>query len=199
MGAHEFLPGDSSQTISFPELEEMKIGDPDFEGKATASSGLPIIYRSDNNNVAAIINNKIQLRGTGTANIIATQPGNDLFFSAGPIVRPLTVTGGITDYLIENSSFDTGTEDWSITVKNPGEVSLQSLTNPEIKSDVLMVDIINGGLSSAWDMQVKHPLPIEKKKMYHIGFTISSDTICNINIELQSGNSPWTIYKLYGD
>jgi hypothetical protein len=178
----------------------MKIGDPDFEGTVTGSSGLPIIYKSDNNDVAAIINNKIQVRGTDSANIIATQPGKDLFyFSADPIVRSSTVTGGITDYLIENSSFDTGTEGWSITVKNPGKASFQSIANPKFNSDVLMVEIKNGGLSSAWDMQVKHPLPIEKNEVYHIGFTISADTICNIDMGLQSGNSPWTIYKLYGD
>jgi hypothetical protein len=51
-------------------------GKQDFSPGAYASSGLPITYTSSNKEVAEIVNGKIHIKGTGTSNIWAYQPGN---------------------------------------------------------------------------------------------------------------------------
>jgi hypothetical protein len=61
---------------------------------ATISPAVPIIYTSDNLNVATIINNNVHLVSTGTANITAIITGNDLYNSASQTTS-LTVVPSI--------------------------------------------------------------------------------------------------------
>jgi len=66
-----------SQTINFPNIGSKDLNSADFEGAATVSSGLPIIYSSSNTGVATIVDNKIHIVGAGTTIITATQAGDE--------------------------------------------------------------------------------------------------------------------------
>ncbi|RED98371.1 galactose-binding domain-containing protein [Marinoscillum furvescens] len=81
----------SQQTIDFPELTEKTVGDPDFDPGATASSGLAVIYTSSNESVATVVENKISIVGGGTAQIIASQPGDDTYHAAAEVSQTLVV------------------------------------------------------------------------------------------------------------
>ena len=81
-----------SQTISFGVLAAKTIVDNPFALTATASSGLPIIYSVDNPGVATILGNIVIIVGVGTANITATQVGNNLYNAATNVLQKLTVS-----------------------------------------------------------------------------------------------------------
>ena len=81
----------AGQTISFPALPAKHVGDAAFGPGATASSGLPVSYQSDNLAVATISGSTITIVDAGTANITATQSGNNGYQAAAPVTQPLTV------------------------------------------------------------------------------------------------------------
>jgi hypothetical protein len=63
------------QTITFNPFLPKHLGDADFDPGATASSGLPVSYSSNNSAVATIVNGKVHIVGVGTATITASQSG----------------------------------------------------------------------------------------------------------------------------
>ena len=81
----------SSQTINFPPLAAVNVGDPTFALTATASSGLALTYQSDNPAVATISGGTVTIVGAGTANITASQAGNNGYQAAAPVTQTLTV------------------------------------------------------------------------------------------------------------
>jgi uncharacterized protein YjdB len=80
-----------SQTINFAPLPAKLASDAPFALSATATSGLPVSFASDNASVATISGNTVTLVGAGTANITASQAGNASYLPATPVVRQLTV------------------------------------------------------------------------------------------------------------
>ena len=94
-------PVGKNQTISFAQPAPVKFGSA-FTPVASASSGLKIIFSSSNSSVAKIVNNQIQIIGTGTTNITASQPGDVLWNSALPVVRSLTVAKGDQKIIFPN-------------------------------------------------------------------------------------------------
>lgn len=74
----------ADQTINFDAIPARTFGDANFNLNATATSGLPITYSSDNSNVATISGNLLTIRGPGTATITASQTGN-ANYNAAPI------------------------------------------------------------------------------------------------------------------
>ena len=90
-GNSEYLPAFSqkslvvnklNQTINFPAIPLLKIGDVDYSPSATASSGLTVTYRSSNAAVATIANNKIRVVGVGTTTVTASQAGSVYYNAA---------------------------------------------------------------------------------------------------------------------
>ncbi len=82
--------GKGSQSIDFHPLAPATPGTSDVDPGATASSGLSIIYASDNQAVATIISGRIHIAGVGTAVISATQEGNGNWKPAS-VSRPLSI------------------------------------------------------------------------------------------------------------
>ena len=81
-----------AQTISFPLLSQKTYGDAPFSLGATASSGLPLSYSSENTAVAVVATNGIAtITGVGTSRITASQGGNTNYYAATPVERTLTV------------------------------------------------------------------------------------------------------------
>jgi fibronectin type 3 domain-containing protein len=90
------LKNAANQTITFSAIPQKQMGDADFDGGATASSGLPVTYSSSNTAVASIVDNKIQLVGVGTTTITAFQTGSTNYVVATPVNQTLTVVADHT-------------------------------------------------------------------------------------------------------
>ena len=91
----EFEIGKIDQSIAFSVMPEKSVGDFDFDPGATAGSGLPVHYVSSNPLVASVIgdpgNEKIRIRGAGTAFITATQTGDTTYNAATEVKQVLKV------------------------------------------------------------------------------------------------------------
>jgi hypothetical protein len=73
---------DPNQSILFAKLDIKAVGDPDFDLKADASSGLPIVFISSNPSVASIKRNRVTLLAPGTTTITAEQKGDEIWSRA---------------------------------------------------------------------------------------------------------------------
>ncbi len=82
----------ANQTITFATIATKLFGDAPFTLTATSSSNLPIIYTTDNNEIATISGNTVTILGAGNITIQASQPGNANFNSAPDVVQPLTIS-----------------------------------------------------------------------------------------------------------
>jgi hypothetical protein len=80
------------QTITFSIIATKYLNSPDFDPGATSSSGLPVTYTSSNTAVATIVDGMVHIRGAGTTDITARQPGNTNYSAAQNITRILTVS-----------------------------------------------------------------------------------------------------------
>jgi len=80
-----------TQIITFAQIAQKQIGNPDFDPAATASSGLPVLYASSDTTTASIINNKVHIVKSGMVTITATQPGNSFYLPAIAATQPLTI------------------------------------------------------------------------------------------------------------
>ena len=59
---------------------------------ATASSGLPITYTSQNSNIATIVGSILNSVGQGTTSIVASQVGDNNYFSANDVIQSIVVS-----------------------------------------------------------------------------------------------------------
>lgn len=72
------------QSVSFSPIPAMRLGDSVYTVNATATSGLPLTFSSSDTSVAFIdASGNIRIAGVGTTVIAATQPGSQVFDSAG--------------------------------------------------------------------------------------------------------------------
>ncbi|MBC3758670.1 BNR-4 repeat-containing protein [Hyunsoonleella sp. SJ7] len=82
----------TSQTISFDPISDKTEGDANFALSATASSGLPVSYRSSDTSIARIVNgNEVQIMGAGSCDIVASQKGNGTYDEAAEVSQTLVV------------------------------------------------------------------------------------------------------------
>lgn len=84
----------ADQSITFEPIPLKLSVDAAFDLPLAASSGLPIAYTSSNTAVATVSGNTVTIRGIGTADITASQPGDARYNAATPVARPLTVKLG---------------------------------------------------------------------------------------------------------
>ncbi len=101
------VPVPQTQTISFPSSFPASgltknVSDANFLAGASASSGLPVTYTSNNTTVATVVatTGEIDIRAVGSTIITASQAGNAAFLPATPVSRTLTVTNPVTYYKI---------------------------------------------------------------------------------------------------
>ena len=107
------------QTITWSQvIPALTAGDADLNLTASASSGLAVSYVSSDETVVKIVNSTyLQVVGSGTATITATQPGGGQYAAATPVLKTATVskanqtivtsTGGTTlpDLTKDNGDF----------------------------------------------------------------------------------------------
>jgi uncharacterized repeat protein (TIGR03803 family) len=125
----------ANQTINFPELPSKNTGDADFDGGATASSGLAVSYKSSNLNVATVVNGKIHIVGTGNSIISAMQEGNNDYNAAPDAMQILTVSSSTGIYEQNSEKLEV------FPNPNSGRFSIRSQELLTGDSKVSMVDM----------------------------------------------------------
>jgi cyanophycinase-like exopeptidase len=146
------------QTISFNILPSAIMGDPDITLMAEASSGLPVIYSSDNTSVATIVNSTIHIVGVGSANIIASQPGDNRFNPAlSTVLQPFSVDNA--DQLITFNSLPSktfGDPDFTLSATASSGLPVTfSSDNPSVATVTgNLVHIVNAGTVNITASQV---------------------------------------------
>jgi hypothetical protein len=78
------------QTITFGALSPQKQGDAPFPLNATADSGLLVSFSVSG--PATLSGNIVTLTGHGTVNVTASQPGNNSYAAATPVIQSFSVT-----------------------------------------------------------------------------------------------------------
>ena len=82
--------GVTSQTISFAALPDVTYGVPAFSLTASASSGLPVVYKASPATVCTIAGSTITIIGGGVCSVTATQTGNAAASAVGALPRAFT-------------------------------------------------------------------------------------------------------------
>lgn len=80
-----------TQAITFSDMQPVMFDAVEFDGGATASSELPVQYTSSDENVAKIVNGKIQPVAAGVVTITATQGGDVFYLNADAVSKQLTI------------------------------------------------------------------------------------------------------------
>lgn len=147
----------SAQTISFATLDTIFVDNGNVSLAATASSGLPVSYTSSNPNVATVINGILNIEGSGTTIITASQEGNVTYLPANPVSRQLTVikkAQTITFDSIPNKTF--GEADFQIfaTASSGLPVTYHSSDSTVAFVEDGMVKIVSAGSITIWATQL---------------------------------------------
>ncbi len=86
---HTLTIGKASQTITFG-IDPQQFSSSFVNLAATTSSTLPAVYTSNNSHVL-MTGNKATFVASGKATITATQPGNEFYHAASPVVREFCI------------------------------------------------------------------------------------------------------------
>lgn len=101
-------PNKQTQTISFSPLTAKTYGDANFNLSATATSDLPVTYRSIDPNVVSINGNVATINNAGSVKIIAEQAGNTSYNAAKQTEQTLTIAKAPLTITAENKTRMTG-------------------------------------------------------------------------------------------
>lgn len=88
----DFVVVKSDQAIAFGALEGKVYGDSAFLLEATSSAGLEVTFTSSNPDVLSIQGQTATILAAGSANITATQAGDDNYHPAGEVVQALQIS-----------------------------------------------------------------------------------------------------------
>ena len=92
IGAYESANTTFNQSITWNQELSADLTDGTLTLNATATSGLPVTYTSNNESIATVNGNVLTLHAPGYAIITASQPGNASWNAAAPVSKILTVT-----------------------------------------------------------------------------------------------------------
>ncbi len=92
IGAYEHSNTTFNQSITWNQELSADLADGTLTLNATATSGLPVVYTSNDENIATVNGNVLTLHAPGYAIITASQPGNASWNAAAPVSKILTVT-----------------------------------------------------------------------------------------------------------
>ncbi|PYQ49319.1 MAG: hypothetical protein DMF78_18540, partial [Acidobacteria bacterium] len=84
-----FTIGQASQTVTFTDLANKTIGDPDFTVGATASSGLSVAFSARGD--CTVSGSTVHVTKVGSCTITASQPGNGNYIPAPSVTRSFAV------------------------------------------------------------------------------------------------------------
>ena len=87
-----FSIGAGDQTITFADPSDQTYGGPDLDPGATASSGLPVSYAASPAGVCSVTaGNQVELDGTGTCTVTASQGGDSSWNAATPVSQSFAI------------------------------------------------------------------------------------------------------------
>jgi hypothetical protein len=89
--ARSFAIAKASQTISFAALADRKLGSPDFDVSASASSGLAVAFAASGGH-CTISGNRVHLVSLGLCTITSSQAGSANYSAASSVPRSFTIT-----------------------------------------------------------------------------------------------------------
>ncbi|MGA2246322.1 MAG: YDG domain-containing protein [Verrucomicrobiota bacterium] len=120
----------AEQEIIFGPLAAQAYGTEPFNLNATASSGLPVSYASDNLAVATVTGQTVTVMGAGTANITASQAGNGTHYgSALPVNQSFTVAPAVLTVTANNTNRVYGAVNPVFTASYSGFVNGDTLSS----------------------------------------------------------------------
>jgi uncharacterized membrane protein len=156
------LPGNATQTITFPALADTYVGAPNVPLQATLSpAGRTIRYRSSNPSVATVVNNNaLQILSAGTADIWAIQDGDSTYAPAECKVQTITVNAAAptSDWFFEGPQTFTGTN--SVNGDDAGRGSAVTVaffaTPSQLTTSMSPVDKLPAsGTESGWAVKMR--------------------------------------------
>ncbi|MDR1524005.1 MAG: hypothetical protein LBS79_01955 [Tannerella sp.] len=137
--------GKQMQTIDFGELAPQQLRDGFLLLQATASSELPVAFTSWDTTIAVIENDRALFRQTGAVNIIAYQPGNDLFHEAPHIARQLIIRDWDPDKKTQTIDFELPGE-WKLS-RDGTAVKLSATASSGLPVSYVLTSITYGFIS----------------------------------------------------
>ena len=97
IGAYELSNTTFNQSITWNQDLTADLSDGTLTLNATATSGLPVTYTCNNEDIATVNGNVLTFHGAGYAIVTASQPGNATWNAAADVSKILTVTSSISD------------------------------------------------------------------------------------------------------
>jgi large repetitive protein len=94
----------TSQTITFGALSNVKLGAAPFTITATASSGLTVAFASTTPSVCTVSGNTVTIVAAGTCSITASQGGNAIYAAATPVTQSFICLGAVYSYYYVNQT-----------------------------------------------------------------------------------------------
>src|SRR5690606_33772136 len=106
------------QAFSFPEIADKTYGDNEFLlGDEKTDKGLTVTYTSQDTDIVSIAGNKATILKAGTAEIVASQEGDEEHLPATSITRTLTIKKAAITVTADEKSKAYGEEDPALTYK----------------------------------------------------------------------------------
>lgn len=135
-----------TQLISFEEFGPSFYGDPNFNIRAFATSGLPLSFTSSDPSVAFAINNVVQIVGVGSTQITASQPGDGLLWKAAtPVTRLLQVFKGTPSITADIPSRMKVGDEFRVKISATASNGLPVILTVATESvGVIRIDLIDG-------------------------------------------------------
>ena len=97
IGAYELSNATFNQSITWNQDLTADLSDGTLTLNATATSGLPVTYTCNNEDIATVNGNVLTFHGAGYAIVTASQPGNATWNAAADVSKILTVTSSTSD------------------------------------------------------------------------------------------------------
>lgn len=97
IGAYELSNATFNQSITWNQDLTANLSDGTLTLTATATSGLPVTYTCNNEDIATVNGNVLTFHGAGYAIVTASQPGNATWNAAADVSKILTVTSSTSD------------------------------------------------------------------------------------------------------
>ena len=97
IGAYELSNTTFNQSITWNQDLTANLSDGTLTLTATATSGLPVTYTCNNEDIATVNGNVLTFHGAGYAIVTASQPGNATWNAAADVSKILTVTSSTSD------------------------------------------------------------------------------------------------------
>jgi hypothetical protein len=138
------------QTITFNSLPNVTVGVGPITLNATSDSGLAVVYNAAG--TCTVSGNTLTVTGVGICFVTATQPGNDFYYPALPVIRSFTISKApqtITFGPLADKTYGDAPIKLTATASSGLTVTFTVSGNCTLESDHVTVDLGNVGTCTA--------------------------------------------------